>query len=64
LKPDEEIQEKPERSGIQAKTLKSKVFNVALDPITTDTPQFAQVLIPVPLSDAQKKRLIHFLQSL
>jgi hypothetical protein len=40
------------------------VFNVALDPITTDAPQFAQVLIPVPLSDDQKKRLINFLQSL
>jgi hypothetical protein len=43
---------------------KSKVFNVALDPITNDAPQFAQVLIPVPLSDAQKKRLIDFLQNL
>jgi hypothetical protein len=33
----------------RAKTLKSKVFNVALDPITSEAPQFAQVLIPVPL---------------
>jgi hypothetical protein len=48
----------------QVKPVKSKVFNVALDPITTDAPQFAQVLIPVPLSDDQKKRLINFLQSL
>ncbi len=64
LKAEDEIQEKPETTAVQAKTLKSKVFNVALDPITTDTPQFAQVLIPVPLSDAQKKRLIDFLQSL
>jgi hypothetical protein len=64
LKPEEEIQEKPEIQTGQAKTLKSKVFNVALDPITNDAPQFAQVLIPVPLSDDQKKRLISFLQNL
>jgi hypothetical protein len=64
LKVNEEIQEKPETPAIQAKTLKSKVFNVALDPITNDAPQFAQVLIPVPLSDDQKKRLINFLNSL
>jgi hypothetical protein len=65
LKAEEnEIQEKPETPAIQAKTLKSKVFNVALDPITNEAPQFAQVLIPVPLSDEQKKRLINFLQSL
>ncbi|MFZ0676267.1 hypothetical protein [Candidatus Binatus sp.] len=64
LKSEEEIQEKPEIQTGQAKTLKSKVFNVALDPITNDAPQFAQVLIPVPLSDDQKKRLISFLQNL
>ena len=64
LKADEQIQEKPETPAIQAKTLKSKVFNVALDPITNDAPQFAQVLIPVPLSNEQKKRLINFLQNL
>ena len=64
LKPEETIQEKPEIQTGQAKTLKSKVFNVALDPITNDAPQFAQVLIPVPLSDDQKKRLISFLQNL
>jgi hypothetical protein len=64
LKPNAEIEEKPETPVIQAKTLKSKVFNVALDPITNEAPQFAQVLIPVPLSDEQKKRLINFLQNL
>jgi len=61
---EEEIREKPDASMSQAKPLKSKVFNVALDPITNDAPQFAQVLIPVPLSDDQKKRLISFLQNL
>jgi hypothetical protein len=64
LKAEEEIQEKPETPMGQAKTPKSKVFNVALDPITNDAPQFAQVLIPIPLSDDQKKRLISFLQNL
>ena len=64
MKAEEETQEKPETLAPQAKTLKSKVFNVALDPITNEAPQFAQVLIPVPLSDDQKKRLINFLQSL
>jgi hypothetical protein len=64
LKADEEIHEKPEPPIGQAKTPKSKVFNVALDPITNESPQFAQVLIPVPLSDDQKKRLISFLQNL
>jgi len=64
LKAEEEIQEKPETPISQAKTLKSKVFNVALDPITSDAPQFAQVLIPVPMNDDQKKRLISFLQTL
>jgi hypothetical protein len=64
LKAEEEIQEKPETPASQTKTLKSKVFNVALDPITNEAPQFAQVLIPVPLSDEQKKRLISFLQNL
>jgi hypothetical protein len=55
------------RSAIQSRFFgffESKVFNVALDPITNDAPQFAQVLIPVPLSDPQKKRLIDFLQNL
>lgn len=64
LKAEEEIQEKPENPTNQGKLLKSKVFNVALDPITNAAPQFAQVLIPVPLSDDQKKRLISFLQNL
>jgi hypothetical protein len=64
LKVEEEIQEKPETTITQAKTLRSKVSNVALDPITNEAPQFAQVLIPIPLSDDQKKRLINFLQSL
>ncbi len=41
-----------------------KVFNVALDPIASEHPQFAQVLIPVPLRDEQKKRLINFIESL
>jgi hypothetical protein len=64
LKAEDEIQEKPEIPANPAKAIKSKVFNVALDPITNDAPQFAQVLIPVPLSDGQKKRLIDFLQNL
>jgi hypothetical protein len=64
LKPDEEIQEQREPLTPPVKSTKSKVFNVALDPITHDAPQFAQVLIPVPLSDEQKKRLINFLQNL
>jgi hypothetical protein len=61
---DEIIQEKPETPGVQTKTVKFKVFTVALDPIANDAPQFAQALIPAPLSDGQKKRLIDFLQSL
>ena len=64
LKAEETVEEKSETLVPQPKALKSKVFNVALDPITNDAPQFAQVLIPVPLSDDQKKRLINFLQSL
>src|SRR5208282_4275953 len=64
LSAEDEIQEKSETATIQAKALKSKVFNVALDPITSETPQFAQVLIPIPLSNDQKKRLINFLQNL
>jgi hypothetical protein len=64
LKADQEIQEKPDNLTPPAKTLKSKVFNVALDPITNDAPQFAQVLIPVPLSDDQKKRLMKCIQNL
>jgi len=64
LKAEDEILEKPEIPANQAKATKSKVFNVALDPITNDAPQFAQVLIPVPMSDEQKKRLISFLQNL
>ena len=63
MKPDDEIKETPEVPVIQAKTLKSKVFNVALDPITNDAPQFAQVLIPVSLNDDQKKRLISFIEN-
>ncbi len=64
LKTEEEISEQHETPVAQGKTSKSKVFNVALDPITNAVPQFAQVLIPVPLSDDQKKRLINFLQNL
>jgi hypothetical protein len=59
---EEEIFEKPEIST--TKPSKSKIFNVALDPITSEAPLFAQVLIPIPLSDDQKKRLINFLQNL
>lgn len=59
---DEEIQGK--QDIFAPKPAKSKVFNVALDPITSEAPQFAQVLIPIPLNDEQKKRLIAFLQNL
>ncbi|MDO8431389.1 MAG: hypothetical protein Q7S58_03165 [Candidatus Binatus sp.] len=69
---DEETQLKTEETEILEnrpgtppnKSTKSKVFNVALDPITQDAPQFAQVLIPVPISEEQKRRLISFLQNL
>jgi len=63
LKPEDEIFDKPEIPPGR-KSVKSKVFNVALDPITSDAPQFAQVLIPIPINDEQKKRLINFLQNL
>jgi len=67
---DEELQLKPEDEGAgvfaetPAKPLKSKVFNVALDPITSAAPQFGQVLIPIPLRDDQKKRLLAFIENL
>jgi len=64
LKPEGEIKE-PERAGSEAtKVLKTKIFNVALDSLATDNPQFAQVLVPIPLSETQKKRLKDFVDSL
>lgn len=56
-KPDTPIQSIRERGKI-------KVLTVPLDPITSDKPQFAQLAIPIPISDEQKKRLINFLQNL
>ena len=64
LKAGEQTEEQREPLTPPAKSTKSKVFNVALDPITQDAPQFAQVLIPVPISAEQKKRLINFIENL
>jgi len=66
LKEHEEVSAagQPETPARAMKSKVFKVFNVALDSITSESPQFAQVLIPIPLSADQKKRLIDFLQSL
>ena len=48
----------PEQAAARYKT-----FNVPLDPLSSETPQFAQVLVPVPLRDEQKARLVSFIES-
>jgi len=65
LNASEETLEKPkDETPPSGKPSKSKVFNVALDPITRESPLFAQVLIPIPISEEQKKRLISFIENL
>jgi hypothetical protein len=64
LKPEDQDIDRQQQPPPFAAAPKSKVFNVALDPLASDNPQFAQVLIPVPLRDEQKKRLRDFIESL
>ena len=49
----------PEREPVRCRS-----FTVALDPLSSETPKFAHVLIPVPLRDEQKARLLSFIESL
>jgi len=42
----------------------SQTFMVALDPLSSESPKFGKVILPVPLTDDQKKRLKAFIESL
>jgi len=42
----------------------SQTFTVALDPLSSDAPKFGKVILPVPLTADQKKRLKAFIESL
>jgi len=61
----EEDSESEERRTIEpASAIRSKVLTVPLDPITSDSPKFAQLLLPLPISDDQKQRLLKFIENL
>jgi hypothetical protein len=52
-----------QRSGVASLT-ESQTFTVALDPLSSDAPKFGKVILPVPLTADQKKRLKAFIESL